>query len=182
MRSFLSLYRVAHWSTERTILGERPSLVVLSTVCDAAGYLAAPFLGSFQSSPIHFEGSSQLLPIIWALLKAIDKTDPPPDRQKAITPKFLPKFFQFLNAETSRSGKASTLPQHSVDLVLGAFFFAMRPCECTKSAPVGKTKAVSMRCFIFRAASRRVLLHTDPKLLHHAECVTIVLEHQKNGK
>jgi hypothetical protein len=71
---------------------------------------------------------------------------------------------------------------HIADLVLGAFFFAMRSCEYTKSVPLGRTKRVRMGCFVFRTASRRVLLHTDPDLLHHAEYVTIVFEDQKNGK
>ena len=39
-----------------------------------------------------------------------------------------------------------------------------------------------MGCFVFRTASQRVLAHNDPKLLHHAQYVTIVFEDQKNGK
>jgi hypothetical protein len=142
--------------------------------------LAASFRSHFERSPIHFEGSSQLLPTIRTLLKAFDNMDPPPARQKAITPKFLRKFFQFLSVAPNR-GTASTLA-HVADLVLGAFFFAMRSCEYTKSLPLGRTKRVRMGCFVFRTASRRVLLHSDPKLLHHAEYVTIVFEDQKNGK
>jgi hypothetical protein len=115
------------------------------------------------------------------LLKAFDNNDPPPNRQKAITPKFLRTFFTFLSTATSKTGDASTLA-HVADLVLGAFFFAMRSCEYTKSVPIGRTKRVRMGCFVFRTASRRVLLHSDPKLLYHAEYVTIVFEDQKNGK
>jgi hypothetical protein len=87
---------------------------------------------SGKRSRIHVEGSSQLLPAIKALLKAFDKTDPPPDRQKAITPKFLRKLFKFLNTATNKLSEAPTLV-HVADLVLGAFFFAMRSCEHTKS-------------------------------------------------
>jgi hypothetical protein len=58
--------------------------------------------------------------------------DPPSERQKAITPKFLRKFFQFLST-THGHGPPSTLAQHTADLVLGTFFFAMRSCEYTKS-------------------------------------------------
>jgi hypothetical protein len=39
-----------------------------------------------------------------------------------------------------------------------------------------------MGCFVFRTASRRVLRHTDPDLLHQAEYDTIVFDDQKNGK
>jgi hypothetical protein len=148
---------------------------------DAAGYLAAPFRSSFKRSPIHVEGSSESLPAIKALLKAFDKTDPSPDWQKATTPKFLRKLFKFLNTATSKLGEAPTLA-HVADLALGAFFFAMRSCKHTKSVPIGSTKRVQMGCFVFLAASRRVLLHSDPQLLHHAQHVTIVFEDQKNGK
>jgi hypothetical protein len=180
MRSFLSLYRMARWRPTGAILGQRPRPVVSSTVRDAAGHLASSFRSHFQQSPFHLEGSSQLLPTIRTLLKAFDNSDPPPERQKAITPKFLRQFFKFLSAEPT-AGSASTMA-HIADLVLGAFFFAMRSCEHTKSVPLGQTKRVRMGCFVFRTASRRVLLHRDPKLLHHAHFVTIVFEDQKNGK
>ena len=62
MRLLLSLYRVAHWSTAGGILDEHPRPLVSATVRHAAGYLAALFRGSFQQSPLHIEGSSQLLP------------------------------------------------------------------------------------------------------------------------
>ena len=113
-------------------------------------------------------------------MKAFDNTDPPPQRQKAITPKFLRKLFTFLS-RVPESSTPSVLA-HVGDLVLGAFFFAMRSCEYTKSVPLGRTKRVRMGCFVFRTASRRVLSHTDPKLLQQAEYVTIVFEDQKNGK
>jgi hypothetical protein len=181
MGSFCSLHRVANWSATGAILGEHPRPVVSSTVRDAAGYLAASLRSSFKRRPIHVAGSSQLLPAIKALLKAFDKTDPPPNWQKAITHKFLWKLFKLLNTATSTLGEAPTLA-HVADLALGAFSFAMRSCECTKSAPIGRTKRVRMGCFVFRTASRRVLLHSDPQLLHHAQHVTTVFEDQKNGK
>jgi hypothetical protein len=147
--------------------------VVSASVRDSAGYLAATFRSRFQRSPLpHVEGSSQLLPAIRAFLKAFDNNDPPP------RPKFLRTFCAFLSTATSKTGDASTLA-HVADLVLGAFIFAMRSCECTKLVPTGR---VRLGCFVFRTASRRVLLHSDPKLLHHAEHATILFEDQKNGK
>jgi hypothetical protein len=105
--------------------------------------------------------------------------DPPPQGQKAITPKFLRKFFGFLSL--APVGAAPTLA-HIRDLALGAFFFAMRSCKHTKSVTVGQTKQVQMGCVVFRLTSRQMLLHTDPKLLHHAKHVTAVFDNQKNGK
>jgi hypothetical protein len=57
----------------------------------------------------------------------------------------------------------------------------MRSCEHTKSIPPGRMKRVKMGCFVFWTASQRVLSHTDPRLLHHAQFFTMVLEDQKNG-
>jgi hypothetical protein len=103
-------------------------------------HLAASFRRYFKQSPVHIEGSSQLLPTVRFLLRAFDNMDPPPERQKAITPKFLRKFFQLLST-TQDHGSPSTLA-HTSDLVLGAFFFAIRSCEYTKSVPIGRTKRV----------------------------------------
>jgi hypothetical protein len=126
---------VAEWSTAGTILGKHKSPVVSSTVRDAAGNLAASFRSQFQRSPVHIEGSTQLLPTIRALLKALDNADPPPQRQKAITPRLLRKFFELL--ASGRSNNGTTAQVHTADLVLGAFFFAMQSCKYTKTAQPG---------------------------------------------
>jgi hypothetical protein len=124
MRAYLSVYRVAQWSPTGTILGKHPSPVVSSTVRDAAGHLAASFRSRFERSPVHVEGSTQLLPAIRTLLRAFDNTDLPPERQKVITPKFLRKFFNFLSPPRPRDTDLALT--HVPDLMLGAFFFAMR--------------------------------------------------------
>jgi hypothetical protein len=149
---FLALYSVAAWSPAGAILGQRPGPVVLSIVQDAASNLAAAFWGHFQQSPVHIQGSTQLLPTVRALLKAFDNADPPAQRQKAITPKLLWKFFKLLASGTRNSG--TTAQTHTADLVLGAFFFAMRSCEYTKTAKLGRTKRIRMGCIIFPTRSR----------------------------
>jgi hypothetical protein len=154
--------------------------VVSSTVRDAASNLAATFRSHFQRSPVHVEGGAKLLPTITALLKAFDNADPPPQRQKAVTPKLLRKFFKMLASNTKNTGTSAQA--HTADLVLGAFFFAMRSCEYTKTARPGRTKRVSMGCIVFRTRSRRVLQLSDPDLLSLADYVTVVFEDQKNGK
>jgi hypothetical protein len=180
MRSFLSLYRVAHWSKAGALLGQRTRPVVSKTVRDASSNLAAAFRSNFKQSPIHFEGSSQLLPTIRCLLKAFDNADPPPKRQKAITPKLLRYFFKLL--ASGPKNKRFSAYAHTADLTLGSFFFAMRSCEYTKTAQPGRTKKTQMGCIIFRTMSRRVLKLSDPDLLLIADYVTIVFIDQKNGK
>jgi hypothetical protein len=154
--------------------------VVSLTVRDAASNLAAAFRSNFEQSPFHVEGSAQLLPTVRTLLKAFDNDDPPPQRQKAVTPKLLRKFYQLL-ASGPKNRRVSAYA-HTADLVLGAFFFAMRSCEYTKTARPGRTKRIRMGGIVFRTRSRRVLLLTDPDLLKLADYVTIIFEDQKNGK
>jgi hypothetical protein len=150
--------------------------VVSSTVRAAASGLAAAFRSSFKRSPFHVEGSSKLLPAVRSLLRAYDKADPPPNRQKAITPKFLRRLYKFAK------GTNSVAHAHTADLILGAFFFAMRSCEYVTTKTKGRTKRVRIGCIVFRTRSRAVLSHSDPHLLTHAAYVTIVFEDQKNGK
>jgi hypothetical protein len=180
LRSFLSLYRMASWSKSGALLGKRPRPVVSKTVRDAASNLASAFRSNFLQSPFHIEGSSQLLPTVRTLLKAFVNTDPPPNRQKAITPKLLKQLFKLLTHDTNSSRPPAYA--HTADLVLGAYFYAMRSCEYTKTPTPGKTKRVSMGCLVFRTKSRQALKLTDPDLLTLGHYVTIVFEDQKNGK
>jgi hypothetical protein len=69
-------------------------------------------------SLLRIKGSSELLPTIRTLLKAFANADPPPNRQKAITPKPLQKLFALLTCDTS-SVRPSAYT-HTADLVLGA--------------------------------------------------------------
>jgi hypothetical protein len=114
------------------------------------------------------------------LLKAFDNADPPPQRQKAITPKLLRKLYRLL--ASGRQNRRVSAYAHTADLILGAFFFAMRSCEYCKTARPGRTKRTRMGCIVFRTLSRRVLRLDDPDLLKIADYVTIVFEDQKNGK
>jgi hypothetical protein len=104
----------------------------------------------------------------------------PEQRHKAITPKLLHKFFKVLASGTRNSGK--TAQAHTADLVLGAFFFAMRSCKYTKTAKLDRTKHIRMGWIVFCTRSHCVLLLSDPELLLLANYVTIVFGNQKNGK
>jgi hypothetical protein len=94
--------------------------------------LAAAFRSCFEQSPFHLEGSPQLLPTVYTLLKALDNDDLPPQQQKAATTKLLQNIFQLL-ASGPRNWHFSTYA-HTADLNLGAFFFAMHSCEYIKTA------------------------------------------------
>ena len=70
---------------------------------------------------------------------------------------------------------------YSADLLIGAFFFAMRSCEHSVTPTPGRTRLLTLRNVIFRTKAKKELKLTDPQL-HRAQYVTIVFVDQKNGK
>ena len=111
-----------------------------------------------------------------SLFRAFDNIDPPPNRQKAITPRFLRALHKLGGA-----GIRPNTYDHTVDMIIGAFFFAMRSCEyCIPTTP-GRTKTLCLRHLVFRDKRMQVIPHTHPRLERVAEYVTVTFEDQKNG-
>ncbi len=140
--------------------------------------LAAAFWDSFKLSPLHVPDGSRLLPSFTALFKALDNIGDPPNRQRAITPKFL----RYLHRLGSTGPPKACAIDHAVDLLIAGFFFATRPCEIVRTKNPGKTKTLELRDIIFRDRSRRIIPHDDPRLLDRVEFVTVTWRNQKNGK
>jgi hypothetical protein len=151
--------------------------MVAGTLRTAASHLAAAFRDHFQCSPFHIPNGTQLLPSLRALLRAYDNVDPAPNRQKAATPKLFRCLWKF---SCTRKARAN-IYEHTVDLVIGAYFFAMRPCEFVKTPRPGRTKRAKLGTIVFRDRSKGIVLHSDPLLLSKAEYITIVFIDQKNG-
>lgn len=108
---------------------------------------------------------------------AFDNADGPVKRQKALTPKFLRKL-HLLGATTDIR---SNVYDHAVDLIIGAYFYAMRSCEYVKPTKPGKTKMLCLRHLLFRDARKRPLPLTHPHLPTVMEYCTVTFEDQKNG-
>jgi hypothetical protein len=131
---------------------------------------------AIPGSPLHVQGSTQLLPSLRSLSRVFDNIDPPPNRQKAITPRFL--------RALHRLGGAGIRPNaydHTMDMIIVTFFFDMRSCEyCIPTTP-GRTKTLCLRHLVFRDKRMRVIPHTHPRLEQVAEYITNTFEDQKNG-
>jgi hypothetical protein len=111
-------------------------------------------------------------------LKAFENRDPPPKRQKAITPKFLRVLFQV--SGTSSRATGDTAPGVAASLAIVAFFFAMRSCEhCTTRDP-GRTKKIDVGHVVFRDKRKRILPANCR--VAEAEYVSITFVDQKNGE
>jgi hypothetical protein len=152
--------------------------VISSTVRDAASQLATAFRDRYQRSPLHVNGSTKLLPSVRAFLRAFDNVDPLQNRQRAVTPKFLKALLAYCQATYARD----SIQCHAADLMVAAFFFAMRACEYTRTARPGHTKIAVIKYVIFRDRTRRVLSHRDPELQNKAYFITLVFANHKNGK
>ncbi len=76
---------------------------------------------------------------------------------------------------------APTGTRHTANLIVGAYFFAMRACEfCTTESP-GRTQKLTVENVVFRGQSNEVISHHDKDLIEKSEFVTICFVNQKNG-
>jgi hypothetical protein len=178
LRSFFACFSNAAWAQSGDFCGVNQRSVSASTIRNAASNLAAAFRISFRESPLHLAGGSQLLPSLKALFRAYDNLDPPPKRQKAITPRFIRALHKLGSASTVLRANAY---DHAVDLIIGAFFFAMRSCKyCIPTTP-GHTKTICLRHLRIRDKQLRELPLTHLRLDAVAEYVTVCFEEQKSG-
>jgi hypothetical protein len=115
--------------------------------------------------------------MIRSLLKAFDNVDPATNRQKAVTPKFLQALHHYAHTAFADSSPY----RHASDILIGAYFFAMRSCEHSKTTSPGKTLILVVKYVIFRSRRRRLIPHNSGNI-HLAYFVTIIFVDQKNGK
>ena len=107
-------------------------------------------------------------------MSGVEKNDPLPKRQKALTPAFLSDMH-----EATRTKEKDW--QHASDLVRGAYFFAMRACEFCKTESPGRTRRLTRENITFRGEDNAVISSQDPDLALKSHFVTICFVDQKNG-
>ena len=107
------------------------------------------------------------------LLSAFENRDPPPNRQKAVSPQLLRDMLEL-------SGKLTPLHEHIADLAVGGFFFAMRACEFCRTEREGRTQRLTLGDITFRDRKKRVVPKTAVDLGERAEYVTVRFVFQKN--
>ena len=69
---------------------------------------------------------------------------------------------------------------HATDILIGAFFFAMRSCEYCNVPSEGKTVNIRLGGIRFYSQDCNLIPHNHPQLLDHAAFVWIMFEDQKN--
>jgi len=70
--------------------------------------------------------------------------------------------------------------EHTADLIVGAFFFAMRACEFCETKRRGRTKMLELRDITFRDKNKRKIPKSAEDLEKRAHYVTVRFVAQKN--
>jgi outer membrane lipopolysaccharide assembly protein LptE/RlpB len=91
-----------------------------------------------------------------------------------VTPAFLRDMYEFAQDKPE-------WVRHAADLVLGAYFFAMRACEFCLTEKPGRTRRLTTANVVFRDGQGRVMSHLDKQLEESAMFVTVCFVDQKNG-
>jgi len=108
------------------------------------------------------------------MLRGYEKEDPPPKRQKAVTPALLLDLVGYAKG-------FSEWAEQAADLIVGGYFFAMRVCEFCRTESPGRTRKLVLGDVVFRDQDSLVLDQRNPDLGDEAMFVTICFLDQKNG-
>lgn len=170
-----SLFAAAIRENGRGINGDAESKAPRARVAEgsvraAIDAVAATFRINQLPSPVH-DPSGRLLYLLGRQLKGYKNADPASKPQKALPPSVF------------RSVASVTITPLDVaigQLVIGAFFFAMRSCEYSTVSGERRTKLLSLKSIRF-FKDKKLLPHDSPHL-HLADSVSITFEFQKNDQ
>jgi hypothetical protein len=151
-------------------------LVLGRSIDNSIGSLAQTFRRHNRTSPFHDENPLyRMAPAVQELFQAWAAVDPPPNREEAITLNHLKHIYMEAN------GAQNHLAITHANLLIRAFFFAMRPCEYSKVPSRGRTKLLERSDISFTDDKHMVVPHIDPNLSQRSEYVSIQFRNQKNG-
>jgi len=157
-RGFVVRHRLYKFDSEGRAAGERPKPVVSSTLRDAISSVASAFRKCGRPSPFHLQSrvndSGSIHPRIRSLLRGFESIDDPPNRQKAVTPALLRDLVKMVTNFPEGS-------RHAADLIVGAYFFAMRACEFCSTKNRGRTRILTCGNVTFRDKDRNQVRQSE---------------------
>ena len=178
-KAFLALIRLARFDQSGRVCGLRTKPVVAKGVSKVAGFVAQEMWDNDRPSPFHFQAGthSEAKRARWCrdLIKSFGRLDPPTAKQKGITAEFV------IDMKDEAKNSSDTT-KHTVDLIEGSYFFAMRGGEIAKTKTPLMTIRTRLKDVTFTDRDRLVVPHDHPDLRSKAVRVTIRFETQKNGE
>ncbi|KAI2493659.1 hypothetical protein MHU86_20874 [Fragilaria crotonensis] len=142
-----------------------------STVRSALDDVAQAYRAHKFVSPVH-DPRGRLDAVLAAQLKSYALEDPEPKRPQAIPAAVV--------AVVAKAG-ATEIQQAVGQLVVGAFFFAMRSCEYSEVNGNRRTRILRVADLDFRKDGRSVDL-AEAQRLREADTVSVTYRNQKNGE
>ena len=147
--------------------------MVGNTIKEVVCSLGKTLWNRYRQCPFHQQDSrdGDYTANISDLLAAMTSVSPGTNSQKAITPELLRCI-----ASSTSSELRNNADDHTADLIIGAFFFAMRSCEFSKTSIPGKTIMIHLGGVKFFAEDRSPIHQDNPRLLELAVYVWILFE------
>lgn len=160
----------AHAMRTATFSGPKLQKLASSTVRDSISFVCSSFRQNQRPDPSK-DGTGNTAFLLSRQLRGYSNADPAEKREKAIT------------VDMVRAIASRTLTEEDKaigQLVVGAFFFAMRSCEYSKVSGPRRTKLLCLRNIQFYRGRTR-LPHSH-RYLQQADSVSITFEFQKNDE
>jgi hypothetical protein len=148
----------------------RPPDIKAESCSAAMGHLAQAFTAADRPDP-RLTRDGKFAVILRQQIKGYTNLDPSKQPQQALPINIL----LYLH-----SSAVTTTEKAAAELLIGAFFFAMRSCEYCKVNGERKTKLLAIKNFHFY--KNKKLLKLNDNNLHQADVMKIVFESQKTEK
>ena len=143
-----------------------------STITNSLGTLSQAFRLNFRQSPTHDE-HGKMFALLSAQIKAYRNLDPPANQQAAVSLRLL------LHLDKMKKTLVDSIV---CDLVLFAFFFAMRSCKYSSVQGTRKTKTICLGDIQFFSEKTKRVMTFDSEEIIQADSISVTFRDQKNGK
>ena len=178
LRSFLEIHQESDFNVAGHSTRKRKVPMGGGTIVEAARSLDKTMWDNYRRRPfddLKSSSKSGLSASVQDLIKAMISILPSTKSQKAITPAFLRCMARYTSSELENNTE-----DHMADLIIGAFFFAMRSCEYAIPKEPGRTITVRLGGVTFFDIQRKEIDCNHLHLLQVAVHVRLLFEDQKN--
>ena len=142
--------------------------LIAGTISSSLSHMAASFTNNDKQDP-RLDADGNIHSHLQSITRSFKKSDPKEKAQKVITPQVLSHLYT--------RPKEDHFASHIADLCNGAFFFACRSCEYSKTPGTRRTKIITLKNVVFRKKKKKIINITK---IHKADTVSITFVLQTN--